>query len=137
MSVREQGTGHLHWWHVDDMLAGPNELTNNFLQELSKDMAVRWGMVTKPQESLGRSSSRTVQGYTFFFFRNSLAGNSSSSNWNTCARNYGTTSHDVTVHPTTRHRTEGEVHLPLGRLSRPTVTEPAPWPRCTQAWTPT
>ena len=29
--------------HVDDMLAvGPSELTKNLLQELSKDMALRW-----------------------------------------------------------------------------------------------
>ena len=43
--------------HVDDMLAvGPSELTKNLLQELSKDMTMRWGMVTdKPQEFLGRS----------------------------------------------------------------------------------
>ena len=41
--------------HVDDMLAvGPSELTKNLLQELSKDMTMRWGMVTdKPQEFLG------------------------------------------------------------------------------------
>ena len=38
--------------HVGDMLAvGPSELTKNLLQELSKDMTMRWGMVTdKPQE---------------------------------------------------------------------------------------
>ena len=43
--------------HVDDMLAvGPSELTKNLLQELSKDMTMRWDMVTdKPQEFLGRS----------------------------------------------------------------------------------
>ena len=37
--------------HVDDMLAvGPSELTKNLLQELSKDMTIRWSMVTdKPQ----------------------------------------------------------------------------------------
>ena len=37
--------------HVDDMLAvGPSNLTKNLLQELSKDMTMRWGMVTdKPQ----------------------------------------------------------------------------------------
>ena len=53
--------------HVDDMLAaGPSELTKNLLQELSKDMTMRWGMVTdKPQEFLGRSLCRTPQGYTF------------------------------------------------------------------------
>ena len=53
--------------HVDDMLAvGPSELTKNLLQELAKDMAMRWGMVTdKPQEFLGRSLCRTPQGYTF------------------------------------------------------------------------
>ena len=53
--------------HVDDMLAvGPSELTKNLLQELSKDMAMRWSMVTdKPQEFLGRSLCRTPQGYTF------------------------------------------------------------------------
>ena len=38
--------------HVDDMLAvGPSELRKNLLQELAKDMTMRWGMVTdKPQE---------------------------------------------------------------------------------------
>ena len=43
--------------HLDDMLAaGPSEMTKNLLQELSKDMTMRWGMVTdKPQEFLGRS----------------------------------------------------------------------------------
>ena len=45
---------------------GPSELTKNLLQELSKDMTMRWGMVTdKPQEFLGRSLCRTPQGYTF------------------------------------------------------------------------
>ena len=49
------------------MLAvGPNELTKNLFQELSKDMTMRWGMVTdKPQEFLGLSLCRTPQGYTF------------------------------------------------------------------------
>ena len=53
--------------HVDDMLAvGPSELTKNLLQELAKDMAKRWGMVTdKPQEFLGRSLCRTPQGYNY------------------------------------------------------------------------
>ena len=53
--------------HVDDMLAvGPSELTKNLLQELSKDMTMRWGMVTgKPQEFLDRTLCRTPQGYTF------------------------------------------------------------------------
>ena len=53
--------------HVDDMLAvGPSELTKNLLQELSKDMTMRWGMVTdKPQEFLCRSLCWTPQGYTF------------------------------------------------------------------------
>ena len=53
--------------HVDDMLAvGPSELTKNLLQELSKDMAMCWGMLTdKPQEFLGRSLYRTPQGYMF------------------------------------------------------------------------
>ena len=39
--------------HVDDMLAvGPSELTKNLLQELAKDMTMRWGMVSgKPQDS--------------------------------------------------------------------------------------
>ena len=48
------------------MLAvGPSELTKNLLQELAKDMAMRWGTVTaKPQEFLGRSLCRTPQGYT-------------------------------------------------------------------------
>ena len=43
--------------HVDDMLAvGPSELTKNLLQELAKDMAMRWCVATdKPQEFLGRS----------------------------------------------------------------------------------
>ena len=55
--------------HVDVMLAvGPSELTKNLLQELAKDMAMRWSMVTdKPQEFLGRSLCRTPQGYTFGF----------------------------------------------------------------------
>ena len=49
------------------MLAvGPSELTKNLLQELAKDMTMRWGMVTdKPQEFLGRSLCGTPQGYTF------------------------------------------------------------------------
>ena len=53
--------------HVDDMLAvGPSELTENLLQELSKDMTMRCCMVTdKLQEFLGRSLCRTPQGYTF------------------------------------------------------------------------
>ena len=53
--------------HVDDMLAvGPSELTKNLLQELSKDMTMRWSMLTdKPQEFLGRSLCWTPQGYTF------------------------------------------------------------------------
>ena len=53
--------------HVVDMLdVGPSEVTKNLLQELAKDMAMRWGMVTdKPQEFLGRSLCRTPQGYTF------------------------------------------------------------------------
>ena len=53
--------------HVDDMLAvGPSEGTKNLLQELAKDMAMRWVMVTdKPQEFLGRSLCRTPQGCTF------------------------------------------------------------------------
>ena len=67
MSVREHGTGHCMFVHVDDMLAvGPSELTKNLLQELSKDMTRRWRMVTdKPQEFLSRSLCRTPQGYTF------------------------------------------------------------------------
>ena len=53
--------------HVHDMLAvGPSELAKNLLQELAKDMAMRFGTVTdKPQEFLGRSLCRTPQGYTF------------------------------------------------------------------------
>ena len=53
--------------HVDDKLAvGPNELTKNLLQEHSKDMTMRWGMVTdKPQMFFGRSLCRTPQSYTF------------------------------------------------------------------------
>ena len=55
--------------HVDDMLAvGPSELTKNLLQELSKVMTMRWGMVTdKPQEFFGRSLCRTPQGCTLEF----------------------------------------------------------------------
>ena len=47
--------------HVDDMLAlGPGELTTNLLQELSKDMTMRWGVVTdKPQEFPGGFLCRT------------------------------------------------------------------------------
>ena len=50
--------------HVDDMLAvGPSELTKNLLQELAKDITMRWGLVTdKPREFLGRSLCRTPQG---------------------------------------------------------------------------
>ena len=53
--------------HVDDMLAvGPSESTKTLLQELAKDMAMRWGMVTdEPQEFLGGSVCRTPQGCTF------------------------------------------------------------------------
>ena len=53
--------------HVDDMLAvGPSELTKNLMQEVSKDMTMRWCMVTdKPQEFIGRSLCWTLQGYTF------------------------------------------------------------------------
>ena len=53
--------------HVDDMLAlGPSELLKNLLQELAKDIAMRWSMATdKPQEFLGRSLCRTPQGYKF------------------------------------------------------------------------
>ena len=49
------------------MLAvGPSEVTKIFLQELAKDMAMRWGKVTdKPQEFLGHSLCWTPQGYTF------------------------------------------------------------------------
>ena len=52
--------------HVDDMLAvGPSESTKNLLQELAKDMAMRWGVVTdKPQEFLVRSLCQTPQGFT-------------------------------------------------------------------------
>ena len=61
MSVCEIGV------HVDDMLTvGPSELTNNLLQELSKDMTMRWGMVTdKSQKFLGRSLCGTPPDYTF------------------------------------------------------------------------
>ena len=53
--------------HVDDMLlVGLCELTENFLQKLSKDMTMRWGMVTdRPQEFLGRSLCQTPQGCAF------------------------------------------------------------------------
>ena len=38
---------------------GPSELTKKLLQELAKDIAMRWSMVTdKPQEFLGRSLCR-------------------------------------------------------------------------------
>ena len=49
------------------MLAvGPSELTKNLLQELAKDMTMRWGMATdKPQKFLGRSLCQTPQGFTF------------------------------------------------------------------------
>ena len=49
------------------MLAvSPGDLTKNSLQELSKDMTMRWCMATdKPQEFLCLSSCRTPQGYTF------------------------------------------------------------------------
>ena len=55
--------------HVDDMQAvGPSQLTTNLLQDLSKDMAMRWSMVTdKPREFLGRSSYRPPRGYNFGF----------------------------------------------------------------------
>ena len=53
--------------HVDDMLAvGPSELTKNLLQELSKDLTMRWSMVIeKLQEFFGRYLCRTPQGCTF------------------------------------------------------------------------
>ena len=39
--------------HVDDMLAvGSSELTKNLLQELSKDMTMRWRMVTRKSNTL-------------------------------------------------------------------------------------
>ena len=42
----EHGLGICIGVHVDDMLAvGPSEPTKNQLQELSKDMAMRWTMV--------------------------------------------------------------------------------------------
>ena len=49
------------------MLAvGPSELTKNLFQQLSKDMTMRWGMVTdKPQEFLGPSLCQTPQFCTF------------------------------------------------------------------------
>ena len=49
------------------MLAvGPSELTKILLQELAKDVAMRWDKVTdKHQEFLGRSLCRTPQGYKF------------------------------------------------------------------------
>ena len=41
---------------VDMLAVGPSELTKSLLQELSKDMAIRWGMVSdKLHEFLGRS----------------------------------------------------------------------------------
>ena len=53
--------------HVDDMLAvGPSEVTKNLLQELAKDMTMRWCMVTdRSQVFLSRSLCRISQGYTF------------------------------------------------------------------------
>ena len=52
---------------VDDMLVvGPSELTKILLQELAKDVAMRWDKVTdKHQEFLGRSLCRTPQGCKF------------------------------------------------------------------------
>ena len=59
-------TGHLHWGACGRLAVGPSDLTNNLLQELAKDMAMRWGVVTgKPQEFLGRPLCRTPQGYKF------------------------------------------------------------------------
>ena len=47
-------------------LWGPSEVTKILLQELAKDMAMPWSMVTdKPQEFLGRSLCRSPQRYTF------------------------------------------------------------------------
>ena len=44
---------------------GPSELTNKLLQELSKDMTMRWGMATgEPLKFLGRSLCWTPQGRT-------------------------------------------------------------------------
>ena len=53
--------------HVGDMLAvGPNEFTKNLLQELAKDMALRWSTVTdNPEEFRCRALCRTPQGYKF------------------------------------------------------------------------
>ena len=54
--------------NVDDMmLIGLCELTENFLQKLSKGMTMRWGMVThRLQEFLGRFVCQTPQGCTFW-----------------------------------------------------------------------
>ena len=44
----------------------PSESTKNLMQELAKDMAMRWSMVTdSPQEFLGRSLCQTLQSYKF------------------------------------------------------------------------
>ena len=48
------------------LVVGPSEVTKNLLQELAKDITMRWSMVTdNPQEFQGRSLCRTPQGYTF------------------------------------------------------------------------
>ena len=51
--------------HVDDMLAvAPKDATRQLLQELAKDMEMRWDMVAeKRQEFMGRSLSRTTKGF--------------------------------------------------------------------------
>ena len=53
--------------HVGDMLAaGPKDATRQLLQELAKDMEMRWGMVTETrQEFLGRSLSRATGWFNF------------------------------------------------------------------------
>ena len=49
--------------HVEDMLAvGRSELTKNLLQELARDMAMRWSMVTdKPQEFAGHRKAARLE----------------------------------------------------------------------------
>ena len=53
--------------HVDDMLAVvPCEVSKTLLQNLAKNLTMRWVMVTeKKQEFLRQSLSKTPQGYNF------------------------------------------------------------------------
>ena len=67
MSIRDVELDICFGVHLGDMLAvGPSEPTKQLLQELAKDTAMRWSMVTdKPKEVLGRSLCRTPRGYNF------------------------------------------------------------------------